>query len=100
RYHGWQIQPDVITVQKQVIKTLKWVLTKDNPCKVLASGRTDAMVSVNHTYIEVFTEKEIENLEEFLVDFNHNLPADIRALSAVPTDRNFNIIQSAKLKEY
>lgn len=99
RFHGWQIQPNVKTVQEHVLKTLKWVLP-DNPCKVLASGRTDKMVSVNHTYIEVFTEYEIRDLTQFLADFNMNLPSDIRALSMQEVTADFNIIQTHKLKEY
>lgn len=99
RYHGWQKQPDVTTVQEMITKTLKWVLP-ENPSKVLATGRTDAKVSVNQTYIEVFTENKIPNEQEFLLDFNRNLPADIRALSIEKTNAQFNIIQSKKIKEY
>lgn len=99
RYHGWQKQPGVITVQKMVLKTLNWVHPKAAN-KVLASGRTDAKVSVNKTYIEVFTDQEIEDLFFFIEDFNRNLPPDVRALSIVPTTKEFNIIQSDKIKEY
>jgi len=99
RYHGWQKQPNVITVQQMITKTLNWVLP-ETKSKVLAAGRTDAKVSVNHTFIEVFTDTEIESLDVFLNEFNQNLPADIKALSVRPTDAQFNIIQSSKIKEY
>lgn len=99
RYHGWQKQPNVLTVQEMITKTLKWVL-KDIGSKVLASGRTDAKVSVNHTFIEVFTDAPIHDLDTFLDTYNQNLPADIKALSIEATDANFNIIQSKKIKEY
>jgi tRNA pseudouridine38-40 synthase len=99
RYHGWQKQPNVITVQEMITKTLNWVLP-ETASKVLASGRTDAKVSVNHTYIEVFTDKKIDNLEDFLAEFNLNLPADVKAFSVQPTNAEFNIIQSPKIKEY
>ncbi|PKR79755.1 tRNA pseudouridine(38-40) synthase TruA [Brumimicrobium salinarum] len=99
RYHGWQKQPNVITVQEMILKTLKWVLS-ETQVKVLASGRTDAKVSVNQTYIEVFTDRSIQDLSFFLKEFNYNLPADIKALSIEPTDAKFNIIQSPKIKEY
>src|SRR5690554_8236920 len=82
-----------------VLKTLNWVLP-ETASKVLASGRTDAKVSVNHTYIEVFTDKKIDDLVCFLEEFNKNLPADIKALSIKPTNAQFNIIQSPKVKEY
>src|SRR5690554_339088 len=99
RYHGWQEQPRVITVQKMMVKTLNWVLPNSKN-KVLASGRTDAMVSVNHTFVEIFTTQEIVDLDDFLGLFNQNLPADIRALSIQETNKDFNIIQSPKIKEY
>ena len=99
RYHGWQKQPNVITVQKVILKTLNWV-HPDGANKVLASGRTDAMVSADQTYIEIFTDVEIEDLSFFLADFNRNLPADVKALSVEPTNKTFNIIQSPKIKEY
>lgn len=99
RYHGWQQQPKVKTVQLMVLRTLKWVLP-NYQVKVLASGRTDAMVSARQTLIEVFLDQEIENLDEFLDLFNKNLPTDIRALSIKPTTKDFNIIQSTQVKEY
>ncbi|RFC55759.1 tRNA pseudouridine synthase A [Brumimicrobium aurantiacum] len=100
RYHGWQKQPNVITVQEMITKTLNWVLPDETSSKVLAAGRTDAKVSVNQTYVEVFTDRAIEDLPQFLDEFNLNLPADVKALSIEPTDAKFNIIQSEKIKEY
>ncbi len=99
RYHGWQRQPNVLTVEKMVRKTLNFVLPRHQP-KVLACGRTDAKVSVEQTYIELFTEIPLENLDHFFDVFNQNLPADIRLLSIRETDAQFNIIQSPKIKEY
>lgn len=99
RYHGWQKQPNVITVQEMVLKTLKWIFP-DSENKVLASGRTDAMVSVNQTFIEFFTTKEISDFDSFLRAYNANLPQDIRALSIKEVDEHFNVILSPKIKEY
>ncbi|MBW7867472.1 MAG: tRNA pseudouridine(38-40) synthase TruA [Brumimicrobium sp.] len=99
RFHGWQTQPNVKTVQETILKTLRHVLP-DIKSKIIASGRTDAKVSVEHTYIELFTDQEMEDLEAFLPLLNKNLPADIRALSIQPTDANFNIILAPKIKEY
>ncbi len=98
RYHGWQKQPDVKTVENQIRKTLGFVLPEIRT-KVIAAGRTDAMVSVNKTYVELFV-YEADIPEDFFERFNLNLPADIRALSIKPVDEKFNIIQHAKQKEY
>ena len=74
RFHGWQKQPDVITVEKMVERTTAYVLGRKN-FKLLASGRTDAKVSVNQTYIELFVDKAPIDVKEFLPDLKVlNLP--------------------------
>src|SRR5699024_7740610 len=104
RYHGWQKQPQLKTVERMVEKTtnyvLKTLLEIDSRFKILASGRTDAMVSVNQTFIELFFEDVPLDLDEFLPLFNRNLPQDIRALEITETHADFNIIQHPQEKEY
>jgi len=100
RFHGWQKQPKLKTVQLMIERTLKYVL-EDQSFRVLAAGRTDAMVSAQEAAFELFLDdKPLEDLETFLALFNHNLPQDIRALSVKEVDADFNIIQNSKLKEY
>jgi len=99
RYHGWQKQPDVNTVQRMLERTIAYVLQHKN-FKTLSVGRTDAMVSARQTYIELFVDGEALNLEEFFPIFNLNLPPDIKGLSIKETDDKFNIIQHPKVKEY
>ena len=100
RFHGWQIQPKQKTIQLMIEKTLKYILG-EQPFKILGAGRTDAMVSAQDAAFELFLDdKPLEDLEEFLELFNLNLPQDIRALSIKQVDKNFNIIQHSKVKEY
>lgn len=101
RFHGWQKQPNNIpTVERMVLRTLRFVLDHSD-FKVLAAGRTDAKVSVNETWIELFVDQDKElEIEHFLKDFNLNLPSDIRALEVKKTNAKFNIIQAPKIKEY
>ncbi|WP_281986118.1 tRNA pseudouridine synthase A [Aquimarina aggregata] len=99
RYHGWQKQPTVNTLQRMVERTVAYVL-ENKDFKVLASGRTDAKVSANQAYIELFVDHNPLDLEEFYPLFNQNLPQDIRSLRIEETDEHFNIIQSPKIKEY
>lgn len=100
RFHGWQKQPKLKTIQLMIERTLKFILEKQL-FRVLAAGRTDAMVSANEAAFELFLkDNPIENFDEFLRLFNHNLPQDIRALSIKEVDEKFNIIQSSKTKEY
>ena len=100
RFHGWQKQPKVKTLQFMVDRTLKFILEKQS-FKTLAAGRTDAMVSANETAIELFLDyKPLDNLDDFLELFNTNLPQDIKALSIKEVSEDFNIINSSKTKEY
>jgi tRNA pseudouridine38-40 synthase len=99
RYHGWQQQPGIITLEKMIRKTLNYVLGSRRK-KVVSAGRTDAMVSAFSTYIEIILEHEPVDQHLFLADFNKNLPPDIRALNICQVDDHFNIIQHPKLKEY
>ncbi|GGE11507.1 tRNA pseudouridine synthase A [Psychroflexus salis] len=98
RYHGWQKQPKVKTVENQIQKTLGFVLPNIRT-KVIAAGRTDAMVSVHKTYVELFV-YEADLPQDFFELFNYNLPSDIRAVSIKKIDEKFNIIQHPKQKEY
>lgn len=99
RFHGFQKQPDVKTVQGLIEKTLKFVLGK-NKAKVLGAGRTDARVSANVFPMELFLYDEIADFNQFMIDFNHNLPNDIKALSIKEVDEKFNVINDSKIKEY
>jgi len=104
RYHGWQKQPQLKTVERMVERTTNYVLRSvlniESRFKLLAAGRTDAMVSVNQTYVELFLENNPLDLEEFFPLFNRNLPQDIRALGIEETNAEFNIIQHPQEKEY
>jgi tRNA pseudouridine38-40 synthase len=100
RFHGWQKQPQLKTVQLMIERTLKFILESQS-FKTLAAGRTDAMVSANETAFEFFLDdRPLDDLEEFLELFNHNLPQDIRVLTIKEVDENFNIIKHSKVKEY
>ncbi|WP_456462387.1 tRNA pseudouridine(38-40) synthase TruA [Reichenbachiella sp.] len=98
RYHGWQRQPGVKTVQEMIERTLKYILA-DKPFKILGASRTDAMVSATQAAFELFLEQP-EDEQQLLADFNENLPADIRAISIEAVDQKFNVIQHVKEKEY
>ena len=99
RFHGWAKQPQVKMVHHMIDRTLKFVF-EEQSFKTLGGSRTDAMVSANHFILELFLEKAIQDEKAFLDEFNLNLPADIRALAIEVTNKDFNIIQHPKRKEY
>ncbi len=99
RYHGWQKQPGVLTVERMISRTLAYVLDHKK-FKILASGRTDAKVSANQAYFELFLDGDPLEIENFLPEFNKNLPPDIRAIAISEVTKDFNIIDAPIAKEY
>lgn len=98
RYHGWQVQPNVKTVQKMVEKTLSFVFEHSN-FKILGASRTDMMVSANESAFELFVFEEIDKLD-LKNRLNKSLPNDIRILNIEQVSADFNVIQDSKEKEY
>ncbi len=74
-YHGWQLQPNAITVQEVLDKSLS--LLCGHPVFSLGCGRTDAGVHARDFYAHFDTDKEITN--DLLVNINGILPKDIAA---------------------
>ncbi|MFD0797791.1 tRNA pseudouridine synthase A [Maribacter chungangensis] len=100
RFSGWQKQPGQLTIERMLVKTLKFILP-DTEFKILGAGRTDAKVSSLDGAFELFViERELPPLAEFIHLFNSNLPSDIRVTGIIPTTADFNIIQQSKSKEY
>lgn len=98
RYHGWQFQPGLKTLQGMLEKTFSF-LFEDRRFKILGSGRTDAMVSAQSAYFELFTNHELE-LDTFQKELNDNLPADISVKNITVVDKKFNVIKNVNLKTY
>ncbi|MDG1993931.1 MAG: tRNA pseudouridine(38-40) synthase TruA [Polaribacter sp.] len=98
RFHGWQKQQNVKTLHEMIDKTLHFVF-KGNRYKSLGAGRTDAMVSANNYFFQLFLDEEIDK-EWFIDFFNKNLPPDINALSIKRTPLGFDLINCPKTKEY
>jgi len=98
RFSGWQKQKNAKTLHDMVDKTLSFVF-KNNNYKTIGIGRTDAKVSANTYYIQMFTEGLVEE-EGFIKSLNSNFSPDFRALSIRKVDRGFNVINAPKIKEY
>lgn len=98
RYHGWQKQKDVKTVQHMIDRTFSFILGHEN-FKTLAASRTDAMVSATDQLFELFIFQDL-NADEMKKTLNLNLPADIRVKHIKKVDEKFQIINCPKIKEY
>jgi len=97
RYHGWQKQPGVKTIQGTLEKAFKYVLGHED-FTILGASRTDSEVSCNHGAFELFLKHEISR--KLLLQTNGYLPSDIRLLEMISVPLDFNIIQDVAWKEY
>ncbi|QIX61487.1 tRNA pseudouridine(38-40) synthase TruA [Hymenobacter lutimineralis] len=83
QYHGWQIQPNTVTVQQELDRRLSQVLRQ--PVYCLGSGRTDSGVHASHQVAHFDAEvPESLDLPTLLYRLNRALPQDIRALAVHP----------------
>ncbi|WP_341221469.1 tRNA pseudouridine(38-40) synthase TruA [Polaribacter atrinae] len=98
RFSGWQKQTNAKTLHDMVDKTLSFVF-EDVHYKTIGVGRTDAKVSANTYYIQLFTDEIVEE-ESFIASLNANFSPDFRAISIQKVDRGFNVINAPKVKEY
>tara|TARA_B100000780_G_C21066223_1_gene428739 strand:- start:290 stop:1072 length:783 start_codon:yes stop_codon:yes gene_type:complete len=98
RYHGWQKQAKLKSVQGMIDKTFAFILGHTD-FKTLGCGRTDAKVSADDFAFELFV-NEFFDCDELLIRLNKELPSDIRAKSVQEVSTDFNIIQHSKIKEY
>lgn len=73
-YHGWQYQPNAITIQELVNKALSTLLK--STIDVVGAGRTDAGVHATEYYAHFDVTEEIKT-EELIYKVNAILPNDI-----------------------
>ncbi len=98
RYHGWQRQQGVKTIQGTLERNFRHVLGHED-FNILGASRTDSGVSCLNGAFEIYL-KESLDLLAFIQAANESLPADIRLLDARPVPADFNIIQDVEAKQY
>lgn len=97
RYHGWQIQPNVMTVQGTLEAALKTIANE--PIRVHASGRTDTGVHAVGQVVHFDTTSPIVP-SSLLRGLNSLLPADIVVKHAREVTPDFHARYSARHKTY
>ncbi|OIN56841.1 tRNA pseudouridine(38-40) synthase TruA [Arsenicibacter rosenii] len=74
-YHGWQIQPNGVSVQEVIENVLKIRLRE--PVSILGSGRTDTGVHASQQYAHFDTEQTLPDLGHLRHSLNAMLPQDV-----------------------
>ncbi|MCQ2335088.1 MAG: tRNA pseudouridine(38-40) synthase TruA [Paludibacteraceae bacterium] len=74
-YHGWQIQPNAVSVQETLTKALQMVLRES--FELVGAGRTDTGVHARQMVAHFDVNKEIASPQLLVRKLNGLLPADI-----------------------
>ncbi|MFW6309657.1 MAG: hypothetical protein ACOC1D_01030 [Prolixibacteraceae bacterium] len=81
-YHGWQVQPNAISVQEVLEKALSTILRED--ISVVGAGRTDTGVHASFFMLHFDTSNEKIEREKLVFKLNSFLPEDIAVQQIYP----------------
>lgn len=97
-YHGWQIQPDVNSVQEEITKAFETILQEK--IQIVGAGRTDAGVHASQMFAHLDTTKELTT--EYIHKFNTILPNDIviRTITKVLDEKHARFDAISRSYEY
>ena len=97
-YHGWQRQPNALTVQETLEKALKQILR--TAVELVGAGRTDTGVHAKH-YVAHFDASQISlPLQEVVYMLNGILPSDIAVYALSETYPTFHARFDAQTRSY
>jgi len=96
-YHGWQVQPNAITVQELLNKSLSTIFR--SPLEVVGAGRTDTGVHAEEFFAHVDIENEF-NPGEIIYKLNGLLPDDIVVYDIFETTENAHARFDAASRSY
>lgn len=96
-YHGWQVQPNGISIQELLQQALSIICR--HPIQLIGSGRTDAGVHALGQIAHFKTDNTID-LFRLVKSLNALLPQDIRVLKVESVPLDFHARYSAIAKVY
>ncbi len=96
-FHGWQLQPDLITVQGVLENALTKLFSK--PTSVIGTSRTDAGVHANEFCCHLDCDDNIPDAA-FLRGVNSLLPPTVAVKSCKTVANDFHARRDAKGKTY
>lgn len=81
-FHGWQIQPNAVSVQEEVEKALTTVLRV--PVSIVGAGRTDTGVNARTMYAHFDFNGDLPDKSRLLVSLNRLVGRDIAIHDIIP----------------
>jgi tRNA pseudouridine38-40 synthase len=98
RYHGWQFQPNALTVQQVIEEKLE--LLVGERVAVMGCGRTDTGVHATHFYLHCSFDLKRYTTEEFCFKLNQILPHDIAISKIIAVKQSAHARFDAVSREY
>ncbi|MCF0191129.1 MAG: tRNA pseudouridine(38-40) synthase TruA [Marinilabiliaceae bacterium] len=100
RFHGWQLQPNAISVQEELNGALAKAL-RNTDINVVGCGRTDTGVHSEYYVAHFDVENPVdESLEWLTFKLNSILPSDICVMSVQQVDDSLHARFSATMRTY
>lgn len=96
-YHGWQVQPKMLTVQGVLEESLSRLLR--HPTWVVGSGRTDTGVHAEQQLVHIDWEEPLD-LEQLQFRLNAMMPPDIVVKKVFPVHPKAHARFSARARSY
>lgn len=104
-YHGWQRQPNAVTVQQSIEEALSTILR--TPITIMGAGRTDTGVHASMMYAHVNLAKTDDNtvyteeeLVQLIYKLNSFLPASIAIKAIIPVKEEAHARFDATYRSY
>ncbi|MFV0591532.1 MAG: tRNA pseudouridine(38-40) synthase TruA [Draconibacterium sp.] len=98
RYHGWQVQPNAVSVQEVMEKALSTLLRE--PVSVVGAGRTDTGVHASYFILHFDLQKPIPAGYDLVYKLNSFLPDDIAVQKCQPVSEEAHARFNATSRTY
>ncbi len=96
KYHGWQRQEKVVTIQATIEDNLRKIFHPT--ITIHGCGRTDTGVNAKQYFAHFIVEKEIDF--DLVYKLNRMLPNDISIFEVIPVDEKANAQRDATRRTY
>lgn len=97
-YHGWQIQPNAMSVQQRLEETLSMILRQ--PIAITGAGRTDTGVHASTMVAHFDLDQSLADPAVFADRLNRVLPKDIAIHKVIPVSPEAHARFSAVSRTY
>lgn len=98
-YHGWQVQPNAVTVQEILDDALNKAI-RNQDIHIVGAGRTDTGVHASYFVAHIDVQTKIDDTVQFVNKLNRILPDDIVVYSATEVDEDAHSRFSAVERTY